>query len=45
MNNYPEIAQILTRVRLPLIVLNGVPRFHGGISKEVIADAVGDLAK
>ncbi|HAG11060.1 MAG TPA: hypothetical protein DCK76_06700 [Desulfotomaculum sp.] len=45
MNNYPEIAQILNRVRLPLIVLNGQPRFHGGISKEVIADAVGDLAK
>jgi len=45
MNNYPEIVQILDRVRLPLIVLNGQPRFHGGISNEMIYGAVSDLVK
>ncbi len=45
MNNYPEIVEIMDRVKLPLIVLNGQPRFHGGISKEMIAEAVSDLVK
>lgn len=39
-NNYPKIMQILNRVRLPLTVINGEPRFHGGLASDVISDAV-----
>lgn len=45
MKNYPDIAAILNKVRLPLTVLNGEPRFHGGFSVTMIADAVGELVK
>lgn len=45
MKDYPNISAILNRVRLPLTVLNGEPRFHGGFSMPMIAEAVGDLAK
>jgi len=45
MDSYPEITKILNRVKLPLIVLNGQPRFHGGISTGMITDAVSDLVK
>ncbi len=31
-HGYPDILKILDKVRLPLIVLNGQPRFHGGLS-------------
>jgi hypothetical protein len=33
---YPNIKKILDKVRLPLTVINGEPRFHGGISAEWI---------
>jgi len=42
---YPKIASILPRVRLPLTVINDEPRFHGGISAEVITDAVLEMKK
>ncbi|WP_027365416.1 hypothetical protein [Desulfotruncus alcoholivorax] len=42
---YPKIVSILPRVRLPLTVINDEPRFHGGISAEVIADAVLEMKK
>jgi hypothetical protein len=45
MKNYPEIAEIMDRVRLPLIVLNGQPRYHGGISTGIISEAVSELVK
>ncbi|MDD4170027.1 MAG: hypothetical protein PHD36_07220 [Desulfotomaculaceae bacterium] len=45
MKNYPEITAIMDRVNLPLIILNGQPRFHGGISNEMISEAVSELAK
>jgi hypothetical protein len=45
MKDYPNISAILNRVRLPLTVLNGEPRFHGGFSMPMIAEAVGDLMK
>lgn len=45
-NNYPKIMEILNRVRLPLTVINGEPRFHGGLATDVIGDAVdGMIAK
>lgn len=38
--NYPEVEKILDRVRLPLTVINGQPRFHGGLNQDMIVDAV-----
>lgn len=40
---YPEISAVLPRVRLPLTAINGEPRFHGGISFEVISNAIREL--
>jgi len=40
---YPQVASILSRVRLPLTVINGQPRFHGGLSAEMIGEAVKEL--
>lgn len=40
LKNHPKIAEILHRVRLPLTVINGEPRFHGGLSSDMITDAV-----
>ncbi|MDH7578730.1 MAG: hypothetical protein QHH75_13155 [Bacillota bacterium] len=45
MQNYPDIATILDKVRLPLTVLNGHPRFHGGLSTVMIENAVAELLK
>lgn len=42
-NEYPEIASILGRVRLPLTVINGKPRFHGGLSAEMIGQAINEI--
>ncbi|KJS14782.1 MAG: hypothetical protein VR69_15995 [Peptococcaceae bacterium BRH_c4b] len=43
LKNYPKVAEILQRVRLPLTVINGEPRFHGGLSSEMISDVVDGL--
>ena len=40
MKNYPEIPSVLKNIKLPLIVLNGEPRFYGGISAEMVEKAV-----
>ncbi|MDF9409641.1 hypothetical protein L7E55_14995 [Pelotomaculum isophthalicicum JI] len=45
MENYPDITKILDRVRLPLTVINGEPRFHGGFSKEMISEVVSELVE
>ena len=42
-NQYPNITQILDRVRLPLTVINNEPRFHGGISAEVITNTLKEM--
>lgn len=41
--NYPDIKEILEKVRLPLTVINGKPRFHGGLAPDMITDAVEGL--
>ncbi|OPX87342.1 MAG: hypothetical protein A4E53_02524 [Pelotomaculum sp. PtaB.Bin104] len=41
--NYPKIAAILKRVNLPLTVINDEPRFHGGISNDMISEAVREI--
>lgn len=37
---YPDVMQILKRVSLPLTVIGGKPRFHGGLAMDMIIDAV-----
>ena len=43
MKNYPNIPDVLNNIRLPLIVLNGEPRFYGGISGEMVENAVREI--
>jgi len=43
MKNYPDIASILSKVNLPLIVINGKPRFHGGITLSKVEKLVNEL--
>ncbi len=43
MKNYPNIPDVLNNIQLPLIVLNGEPRFYGGISGEMVENAVRDI--
>ncbi len=44
MKNYPDIPPVLSNnIRLPLIVLNGEPRFYGGISADMIGNAVREI--
>jgi hypothetical protein len=43
MKNYPDIAAILSKVNLPLIVVDGKPRFHGGITMSKVEKLVNEL--
>ena len=43
MKNYPNISPVLSNIRLPLTVINGEPRFHGGISADIIGRAVREI--
>jgi hypothetical protein len=43
MKDYPDIPSVLSNIRLPLIVLNGEPRFYGGISAEMVENAVREI--
>ncbi len=43
MKEYPEVAAILNRIRLPLTVINREPRFHGGVSLSRVEKAVSEL--
>jgi glutaredoxin len=43
MKNYPDIAAILSKVNLPLIVIDGKPRFHGGITMSKVEKLVNEL--
>ncbi len=43
MKNYPTIPSVLSNIRLPLVVLNDEPRFHGGISADIIGNAVREI--
>ncbi len=43
MKEYPEVAAILKRIRLPLTVINREPRFHGGLSLIRVEKAVSEL--
>jgi hypothetical protein len=43
MKNYPTIPPVLSNIQLPLVVLNGEPRFYGGISADIIGNAVREI--
>ncbi len=43
MKKYPDIAAILSKVNLPLVVIGGKPRFHGGITLSRIEKLVEEL--
>ncbi len=43
MKNYPNIPPVLSNIRPPLIVLNGEPRFYGGISAEMVEKAIRNI--
>ncbi len=43
MKNYPNIPSVLSNIQPPLIVLNGEPRFYGGISADMIGNAVREI--
>lgn len=40
---YPEVKKIMGRFNPPLVVINGEPRFHGGLSLDVITQAVEEI--
>lgn len=41
--DFPAVVKVMNQYRLPLTVLNGEPRFHGGLSLEKISAAVAEL--
>jgi len=43
MKKYPGIKKIVGMLRLPLTVINDEPRFQGGLSVEMIEEAIGEL--
>ncbi len=43
MKKYPGIVKILGMVRLPLTVINNEPRFQGGLSLDMIENAIGEV--
>ena len=43
MKDYPDIPSVLSNIQLPLIVLNGEPRFYGGISAAMIEKALREI--
>ncbi len=43
MKHYPNIPPVLSNIRLPMIVLNDEPRFYGGISADMIGNAVREI--
>ncbi|MBO8137188.1 MAG: hypothetical protein H0Z40_03505 [Desulfotomaculum sp.] len=40
---YPEVKKLVGRFNPPLVVINNEPRFHGGLSVDVISKAVDEI--
>jgi len=45
MLEYPQIEKMINNIRLPLTVVNGEPKFHGGFPFGMIAETVYRLLK
>ena len=43
MKKYPSIIKMLGMVRLPLTVINSEPRFQGGLSVDMIENAIREV--
>lgn len=43
--DFPGVVRIMNQFKLPLTLLNGEPRFHGGLAFEKIAGAVSELLR
>ncbi len=43
MKKYPQVNQLLDRVKIPLTCINDEPSFHGGFSTDMISEAAGKL--
>jgi len=43
MKKYPGIVKMLGMVRLPLTVINSEPRFQGGLSVDMIENAIREV--
>ncbi len=43
MTKYPDVQNIMGRFTPPLVVINGEPRFHGGLSVEMISEVVDEI--
>ena len=45
MLEYPQVEKMINKIRLPLTVINGEPKFHGGFPFGMIAEAIYRLLK
>ena len=45
MLEYPQFEKVINNIRLPLTVINGEPKFHGGFPFGMIAEAIYRLLK
>ena len=41
--DFPDVVKVMNQYRFPLTLLNGEPRFHGGLSLEKISGAITEL--
>lgn len=42
---YPQVKEIMGRFNPPLTVINGEPRFHGGLSVDMISQVIEEINK
>lgn len=40
MKQFPEIQELIPKLRLPITLINNKPSFHGGLDKDTISRAV-----
>lgn len=43
LDEYPQVKEIMGRFNPPLTVINGEPRFHGGLSVEMISEVIDEI--
>ncbi|MEG6616137.1 hypothetical protein V6C27_06805 [Peptococcaceae bacterium 1198_IL3148] len=43
LDEYPQVQEIMGRFTPPLTVINGEPRFHGGLSVQMISEYIDEM--
>lgn len=43
LDEYPQVKEIMGRFNPPLTVINGEPRFHGGLSVDMISEVIDEI--